>query len=453
MSLNKEIAEYWQRLEKILAFHKVQSLESFKEEVINGILNILEEEDLEDIDRIERKVRDIFKNYRGKLSRDLQKELSRKIQKSIKEAFEFYKDKGVECQGVYESVRRSKEAKDLTRFFQNRLKDENKELEDTTLEIIKEQIAKGEINRRVIEDKLISRADTFINYIKAESHAVVSGYYQLSNEKIADKAGLEYRLYYGAIGRNSRPFCRAHVGKVFSMKQIEKMRNGILEPVKIHRGGYNCRHIWQPVDPEWDNSLKPVKASAKTIEIGNARRITVFVNKAQAERLKKQITLQRRGYKVFYDSEVNDRGFIALHDSWIRKVRFDKYGNISGNFEVEFDVGEKLSDLGYVVEFNRNIKNYHGGAVDIVVNGKKMEIKTPEVYRAKTIWNRISKSKDKNGIYQSDYYIINLREELEESEFNRLKKAIVYWQRRHEEKRIFILFNFGKVRFEEIKHD
>ena len=205
--------------------------------------------------------------------------------------------------------------------------------------------------------------------------------------------------------------------------------------------------------PTHSFSSKPVKASAKTIEIGNTRRITVFVNKAQAERLKKQITLQRRGYKVFYDSEVNDRGFIAFHDSWIRKARFDKYGNISGNFEVEFDVGEKLSDLGYVVEFNRNIKNYHGGAVDIVVNGKKMEIKTPEVYRAKTIWNRISKSKDKNGIYQSDYYIINLREKLEESEFNRLKKAIVYWQRRHEEKRIFILFNFGKVRFEEIKHD
>ena len=150
-----------------------------------------------------------------------------------------------------------------------------------------------------------------------------------------------------------------------------------------------------------------MKASAKTIKIGNTRRIMVLVNKAQAERLKKQITLQRRGYKVFYDSEMNDKGFIALHDSWIRKARFDKYGNIKGNFEVEFDVGKKLVDLGYRIEFNYDIKNYRGGPVDFILNGKKFELKTPDSSNAISIYKSFAR-KRKGQVYQSDYYMINL---------------------------------------------
>lgn len=34
--------------------------------------------------------------------------------------------------------------------------------------------------------------------------------------------------------------------------QIDLMRNAQIEPVRIYKGGYNCRHQLLPVDPAWD---------------------------------------------------------------------------------------------------------------------------------------------------------------------------------------------------------
>ena len=189
--------------------------------------------------------------------------------------------------------------------------------------------------------------------------------------------------------------------------------------------------------PTHSFSSKPVKASAKTIEIGNARRITVFVNKTQAERLKEQIVLQRKGYRVFYDSEVNDKGFVALHDSWVRKVEFDTMGNIKGSFKVEFEVGKKLADLGYRIEFNYNVKNYRGGPVDFILNGKKFELKTPDSSKAISIYKSFARKK-KGQVYQSDYYMINLLENLEQEEYLELRRKILSWLRAHPGKKVYL---------------
>lgn len=75
----------------------------------------------------------------------------------------------------------------------------------------------------------------------------------------ADELGLTHFRYAGTLERDSRDFCRTHVNKVYSAKDIER----IWQPPRtwdgaaqgdpfVVRGGYNCRHNWQPVNPDWN---------------------------------------------------------------------------------------------------------------------------------------------------------------------------------------------------------
>lgn len=67
-------------------------------------------------------------------------------------------------------------------------------------------------------------------------------------------AGLDHFLYYGNIMRTSRDFCIRRVMQVFSREEIEGWDfqwAGKSGPAMTHRGGYNCRHHWQPVLQEW----------------------------------------------------------------------------------------------------------------------------------------------------------------------------------------------------------
>ena len=72
----------------------------------------------------------------------------------------------------------------------------------------------------------------------------------------ANEAGITKFKYYGDVIRDSRQFCRDHVGKTFTEEEIDKIWQGSWagkapgDPF-IVRGGYNCRHHWLPI-PETD---------------------------------------------------------------------------------------------------------------------------------------------------------------------------------------------------------
>lgn len=53
--------------------------------------------------------------------------------------------------------------------------------------------------------------------------------------------------YMGPVDDVMRPFCREHVGKVYTREQIDALDNGQLNDVFLTGGGYNCRHVWQEV--------------------------------------------------------------------------------------------------------------------------------------------------------------------------------------------------------------
>ena len=72
----------------------------------------------------------------------------------------------------------------------------------------------------------------------------------------ADELGLTSYVYFGSIIRDSRDFCVEHANKIFTEEEARKLWQNDWQGKSgsdpfIDRGGYNCRHHWQPVDPEW----------------------------------------------------------------------------------------------------------------------------------------------------------------------------------------------------------
>ena len=72
----------------------------------------------------------------------------------------------------------------------------------------------------------------------------------------ADELGLTSFIYYGSVIRDSRDFCVEHVNQVFTEEEARTLwqtdwqgKSGS-DPF-LDRGGYNCRHHWQPINTDW----------------------------------------------------------------------------------------------------------------------------------------------------------------------------------------------------------
>jgi hypothetical protein len=81
-------------------------------------------------------------------------------------------------------------------------------------------------------------------------------YYSKIHLMKANDAGLNKFLYYGNTMNESRPFCISMLGRTLTMNEIKKL-NGLSWAGKApgdvftKRGGYNCRHHWVAIDPDW----------------------------------------------------------------------------------------------------------------------------------------------------------------------------------------------------------
>jgi len=60
----------------------------------------------------------------------------------------------------------------------------------------------------------------------------------------AEKYGVEQFIYIGPLDMRTRTFCAGKVGKVFTRKEIDAMKNGQTGNVFTDGGGWNCRHKW-----------------------------------------------------------------------------------------------------------------------------------------------------------------------------------------------------------------
>lgn len=86
----------------------------------------------------------------------------------------------------------------------------------------------------------------------------VMNFHNQVNLTKAEGLDINHYLYVGNIIATSRDFCRARAGKVYTRDEIDSWNDipwaGKAGPPFIYRGGYNCRHHWRPVRPEWIES-------------------------------------------------------------------------------------------------------------------------------------------------------------------------------------------------------
>jgi len=102
-----------------------------------------------------------------------------------------------------------------------------------------------------------SQGDSFVKYASLVVQDSIMGFDGQFAKYRADEAGLTSFLYYGSLMKDSRDFCRKHAGKIYTTEEINQIWANDTGQGRdqgspfIVRGGYNCRHSWQPVDPSW----------------------------------------------------------------------------------------------------------------------------------------------------------------------------------------------------------
>jgi len=143
------------------------------------------------------------------------------------------------------------------------------------------------------------------NYAKAYAHDSIMEFDATFNAHKAEEAGLTHFQYYGSLIVDSRPLCRAMAGKVFTKEEMRDRwrtfsdRKGTKsgDPM-IVRGGWNCRHHWQAVKPEWIDEPVEERVEEKIDEeIKPSRKFKSTVD-AQKHLNNRGITANLKGMKV-----------------------------------------------------------------------------------------------------------------------------------------------------------
>jgi len=109
--------------------------------------------------------------------------------------------------------------------------------------------------RSVLGTGLDKRGNNMARYADLWSNDSIMNFHQAVSTDKGNSADLRSYLYYGNIMKTSRPFCIDRAGKVFSRHKINSWNDmswkGKRGPAMVYRGGWNCRHHWMPVNPEW----------------------------------------------------------------------------------------------------------------------------------------------------------------------------------------------------------
>lgn len=109
-------------------------------------------------------------------------------------------------------------------------------------------LAQGLFSQRKVVDLLTDLADA-VDVEEARLRTLYDTTVSIFGRQVeAMKAGPDdVFAYVGPVDGRLRPFCREHVGKVYTRAQIDALDNGQLPNTFLTGGGYNCRHVWQAV--------------------------------------------------------------------------------------------------------------------------------------------------------------------------------------------------------------
>jgi hypothetical protein len=112
--------------------------------------------------------------------------------------------------------------------------------------------------RGVIAGHLLGSVDargrSMATYATQFANDSVMNFHNSVTLRKGEDAGFTHFLYYGNIMLTTREFCARRAMRVYSKEEIQSWTfdwAGKSGPAITNRGGYNCRHHWQPVRPEW----------------------------------------------------------------------------------------------------------------------------------------------------------------------------------------------------------
>ncbi len=118
------------------------------------------------------------------------------------------------------------------------------------------KLRNGDITENRAKRAIRSRLRTPAHVVNTILNTNLAGIDNSSTHNVAVLAGLDDYLYFGPDSEKSRPFCREHVGHIYSLQELETMNNGQGLPVQKYCGGYNCLHELIPVDRKWKELTK-----------------------------------------------------------------------------------------------------------------------------------------------------------------------------------------------------
>lgn len=235
---------------------------------IDAVLRLLDDRDLASISpaRLDEATREALRPATQLLTTDAQSAVQDRLQSLISETQSFYQDRGITVPDrLSEAVRKRQDAQRVTQSLRSGMEIASNTLKRETLEAVEEELASpGSPSRDAIRDRLQDSVDQAGNVVETQARTSMNAYNQEYQNKLASEADLQHFLYAGNLQSNSRRFCIAHVDGVYTSKQISQMQNGQIEPVRTFCGGYNCRHNWTPVDPNWGDELQERRVSDST---------------------------------------------------------------------------------------------------------------------------------------------------------------------------------------------
>jgi hypothetical protein len=96
-------------------------------------------------------------------------------------------------------------------------------------------------------------------YVKQVSNDSIEQFNRAYMETLTSDIDVDYWIYSGTTIKDSRPFCKARVGKAFTTKQVQSWASLTWDgkipatnkaTIKTYLGGYNCRHRLLPISKE-----------------------------------------------------------------------------------------------------------------------------------------------------------------------------------------------------------
>lgn len=110
-----------------------------------------------------------------------------------------------------------------------------------------------------------------VNYAKLFANDMIMNFHNDVALKKGLDIGMDRFLYYGTLIASSRDFCKRRVGQAYTKKQILSWKGGWKGKrgdAWNFRGGWNCRHHWQPVRKKWLEGNDPAEMQSYFAETG-----------------------------------------------------------------------------------------------------------------------------------------------------------------------------------------